>query len=459
MTNFINPLNDPERYPLNDVGIGNAFADSFKEELRFVPEESSWYYYRVNRWRKDHAGLYARECAKKYLDYLRNIAAETENIDLSKMVAELSKNGARKIMLDEAKSVHPVSKSDLDTRKDLFNCLNYTIDLNTGEARPHNPNDFLTKIAPVSHNKDAKCDRWKSFTNEIMCSNTETEKYLQKALGYGITGETNQECLFLLYGPTTRNGKGTLMESITNVMGDYSLNMQPDSLAKRKRYSGSSASPDIARNAGVRLVNINEPAEDMVLDAAIVKQLTGSDTVTARFLYGNSFDYIPQFNIFISTNHLPKVTDDTLFSSGRIRVIPFNQHFEEDGQPKQDRSLKSLFRTDESKSAILNWLLEGLMMYRREGLKAPQSVIDATLAYRQTTDSVDSFVKKVTATNPNAKKRKTSEIYLLYQRWCLEDNLTPVDIKKFVGLLKKMNLVKRDGKLGNVVQGLDINYS
>lgn len=473
MEKFINPLDarkdNPTRYTLDDKGIGNAFADSIKNKLRFVAEEKGWFYYTSVIWKKDHNGLHARELAKDYLDFLRVEAQkvaktleetpptleEEKKILLAFLgvVAELAKNGARKKLLDEAMSVHPLRKSDFDAKLNLLNCQNYTIDLNTGKPIEHNPDDLITKVAPAMFKPDAKYPRWDNFALEIMDNDVETAKYLQKSLGYGTTGETNQECMFVFYGPTTRNGKGTLMESIMNVLGDYSLNMQPDSLAKRKRYNGSTATSDIARNVGVRLVSVNEPAEDMVLDAAIVKQLTGSDTVTTRFLYGNSFDFRPQFKIYMSTNHLPTVTDDTIFSSGRVKVILFNRHFKEG---EQERNLKSLFRTEESKSAILNWLLEGLKMYKDEGLETPESVKTATLSYRNETDTVSLFIKEATNENANAETKKTSDIYKIYVKWCSDSCLTAVKLKSFVGLMRNAGYVKRDGRLGNVVYGLDI---
>ena len=455
-SNSIVPTADSIRYTLDDKGVGNAFADSFKNELRFVREEKNWYYFDGTRWRRDTESLNARERAKKYLEHLCSIAHGSENGDFVRFVAELASSGKRKTMLDEAKSVHPLSISDFDTRGDLLNCLNGTIDLNTCERREHNPSDLITKLAPVTYDENAKCLRWLKFIDEIMCNVEETRAYLQKWYGYGITGETSEECLLIKYGPRTRNGKGTLDESVMNVLGDYALNMQPDSLAKRKRYSGSSPSPDIARNVGVRFVNVNEPAEDMVFDAAILKQLTGSDTVTARFLYGSSFDFVPRFKLFISTNHLPTITDDTLFASRRIWVIPFSRHFNED---EQDKGLKTQFKTETSKSAILNWMLEGLMMYRASGLEAPEAVKKATAAYRQATDTVGSFIENFSIKKAGAKPRKTSEIYLLYKRWCRESSLAYVASQKFVGRLRNMGHVKRDGKIGNVIVDLEINYS
>ena len=465
MVNFINPLDDANRYSLDDKGIGNAYADSIKDELRFVSEENIWYYYNGILWKKDYAGIRTREQAKDYLYFLQvtikkiiddgveKLTKEQNDMfcSLRKLVAELTTSGKRKIMIDEAKSVHALNKSAFDTNKNLLNCSNCTIDLQTGEPREHDPNDFITKVASVVYDKNVNCPRWSKFINEIMCNDAELERFLQTAYGYGITGETSEECMFIEYGPSTRNGKGTLKESVMNVLGDYALNMQPNSLAKRGRQNGSSPTPDIARNVGVRFINVNEPAEDMVLDAAIVKQLTGSDTVTARLLYANSIDFIPQFKLYMSTNHLPTTTDDTLFTSGRINVIPFNRHFSEN---EQDHGLKSLFRTEESKSAILNWLLDGLMLYRNEGLKVPNAVQNATLAYRKTIDTVCLFIKSVAEKDEKAEEKKTAEVYLLYREWCADNKLTPVPAQGFVGSLRGMGHVKRTGTDGNVVHGL-----
>ena len=468
---FINPLespdgSSPDRYSLDDKGIGNALADSVKGVLRYVADAKSWFYYTGVIWRKDHNGLRARELAKDYHGFLKTVAKEiklkpkamrsNEEYNFLEIVEDLSKNGVRKKMLDEAMSVHPLNRSDFDVKMNLLNCLNCTINLDNGNPHEHNPEDFITKVAQVHYDKTVKFPRWDKFISEIMCEEVELERYLKKSYGYGITGETKEECMFMEHGPSTRNGKGTLKESTMNVLGDYALNMQPDSLAKRKRNGGSGATPDIARNAGVRFVNVNEPDEDMVLDAALIKQLTGSDTITARFLYGNNFDFIPQFKIYVSTNHLPTTTDDTLFSSGRIKVIPFNRHFKES---EQDRTLKSLFRTDECKSAILNWLLEGLKMYKDEGLIPPASVQIATSAYRRTTDTVVLFIEDATQKNASAKEIKTSEVYPLYKEWCAVKKLTPVTAQRFVGNLRNMGYVKRNAKDGHVVRGLDLNYN
>ena len=214
---------------------------------------------------------------------------------------------------------------------------------------------------------------WERTIRNVMQGDQDLSCYLQKALGYGLTGDTSEECFFLLYGPTTRNGKGTVMETYMKMLGEYGKAARPETIALRQNYNASGPSEDIAKLAGARAVNISEPDKQMVLSAALVKTLTGNDTMSARFLNENSFEFKPQFKLLINTNHLPKANDVTIFSSSRVKVLPFNRHFE----PKeQDKTLKK--RLEKELSGVLNWCLEGLWLMRETGFEPPQSVLNAT---------------------------------------------------------------------------------
>ncbi len=174
-------------------------------------------------------------------------------------------------------------------------------------------------------------------------------RFLQKALGYSVSGDTRFECMFFLYGETTRNGKGTLMESILRVIGDYGRAVRPETIALKHSVNSQNPSEDIARLAGIRLANISESSRGLLLNAAQVKSMTGNDTLNDRFLHENSFDFQPQFKLYVNTNYLPVITDTTLFTSGRVLIIPFDRHFEE---YEQDKGLKAEFRKPEVQSAI-----------------------------------------------------------------------------------------------------------
>lgn len=191
------------------------------------------------------------------------------------------------------------------------------------------------------------------------------------------------ECLFILYGATSRNGKGTMMETFLRIMGDYGRNADPSLLAMKFNAQSNGPTEEVARLAGSRFVNISEPEKKLTMDAAFTKRMTGNDSITARFLHENSFEFRPNFKIFINTNHLPNITDLTLFDSGRIKIIPFNRHFEEE---EQDKGLKAFFAGEENMSGIFNWLLEGHRLFEREGLNMPKSVLEATDAYHKESD-------------------------------------------------------------------------
>lgn len=383
---FADPYENQVRYSFDERGLSYLYADSLKMSLRYVCDIGKPFHYGAGKWQEDVGYVFSRKYAKDFVSFLKDKVSDQEK---KKCVDMLLNRSKRETIIKDAQDVHPVTMRNFDANPHLLNCLNGTYDLETDQFRNHQPLDFLSKQANVNYVPGAKNERWTKFINEIMCGDTDLAHYLQKILGYCLSGATSEECLFIAYGPTTRNGKGTLMESIGNVLGDYARTMQPASLAQRKA-SGSGHSADIARLAGIRFVNASELPSDMKLDAAIVKQITGGDTVTTRLLYQNFFEYKPQFKVFINTNHLPEIEDDTLFSSGRLRLIPFDRHFDE---AEQDHSLKHEFRKDEGKSAILNWLLEGYALYMKEGLIPPKRAEDLLLEYCKNNDRVGLYIK------------------------------------------------------------------
>ena len=184
--------------------------------------------------------------------------------------------------------------------------------------KEHSPDDFLTKISPVDYDPNAKSERFDRFIDEVMSADKDKVLFLQKALGYGICGDTRYECMFFLYGETTRNGKGTLMESVLKVLGDYGKAVRPETIAQKHNVNSQAPSEDIARLAGIRFANIAEPSRGLMLNAAQIKNMTGNDTLNARFLNENSFDFESQFKLYINTNYFPVISDMTIIAGYRI---------------------------------------------------------------------------------------------------------------------------------------------
>lgn len=428
-----------ETYPHNDIGTSRLFADFYKGILRFVPERKSWYFYDGIRWRRDINDSFAKERCKELVDALLEYSYDFKNEEYKKYCRRLQTKNARANILYDAQSVYPMSAGKLDSNKYLFNCQNGTLDLKNNIFRKHDPNDWITKLAPVKFNPNAVDERFSTFINEIMSGDKEKAKFLQKVLGYALSGETQFECMFILYGATTRNGKGTLMESTLNIVGDYGKAVRPETLAEKSHTNSSGPSEDIARLAGVRFANISEPSKSLIINAAQVKTMTGNDTINARFLRENSFDFKPQFKVYINSNYLPVVNDTTVFSSNRIYVIPFDKHF---SVKEQDRNLKVQFATENSKSAILNWLINGYVLLQKEGLQPPQSVLDATNEYAESSNKIKQFVEECLTYSIGAKTR-TSEIYCKYKEWCSVNGMFPESIRSFNQSLRTIGKVER----------------
>ncbi len=317
--------------------------------------------------------------------------------------------------------------------------------------QPHSSADYITKLSNVEYDETASCERWETFIREIMQGDMETARFLQKAFGYCLSGRTDYECFFILYGSTTRNGKSTACETIAYLLGDYARTVQPETLARRRYADGSVPSPDIARLKGARFVNMPEPERGLNLNASLIKQLTGGDTYTGRFLHENPVEFTPEFKIFINTNHLPCVSDDSVFSSGRVKLIPFERHF---SPAEQDTELKTLFRQKTFVSGIFNWLAEGYRLLLAEGLEAPERVTLATKDYRTESDVLGEFLLE-TVMEAEGNRLKTADLYRRYAEWARDNGYCLMNNKNFVGDLRKRYEVGRDGRLGNVVSGID----
>lgn len=434
---------DNKRYRSGDIGYGRLFADMFKNIARYVPERKKWFVYDGKRWVPDIANLSVMELGKDLADALLLYTSTIKDEELRTSFLKQSKywqqRRFRETYIKEAQSVYPVSIEKFDSNIYLFNCNNVTYDLKTGIPKEHSPNDFITKISPVDYNPDIKSERFDRFIDEVMSDDKEKGLFLQKALGYGICGDTRYECMFFLYGETTRNGKGTLMESILNVLGDYGKAVRPETIAQKHSVNSQAPSEDIARLAGIRFANIAEPSRGLVLNSAQVKNMTGNDTLNARFLNENSFDFKPQFKLYINTNYLSVISDMTLFSSNRVIIIPFDRHFE---PWEQDKTLKEEFAKPQTQSAILNWLILGYRNLHKEGFKQPASVVAAIRNYQHESDKLAQFADERLVADITAEV-KTAAVYEEYRRWCSDNGCYCENNRNFLHELRKFGRVER----------------
>ncbi len=416
----LQPEKNPQ-YPWTELGAGRLFADIYKNVVRYVPERKKWFYYDGRVWKPDEGELctmdYCMELANQLLYYCVTISDERTRKEYIDFCKRWQGRRMRETILKDARVANKIEIMGFDNDPYIFNCQNGTLHLDTMQFTEHRPEDMLTKLSEVVYDPNARCERFEKFVDEIMCGDQETAAFLQKVLGYGLCGDTRHECFYIFYGAKTRNGKGTLCESVLKVMGDYGCTAKPETIGVKQNNSSHLPSEDVARLAGVRFVNISEPGRGLMLDAALVKSMTGNDTLNARFLHENSFDFKPQFKIYMNTNYRPAINDLTLFSSGRVVIVLFDRHFEES---EQDKNLKALFAKPQSQSAIFNWLIEGCRRMLNEKLVLPERVKAAIAEYHKDSDKIQRFAEEGLLKRDKAEVR-TAQVYQAYKDWC-EDN-------------------------------------
>ena len=389
--------------------------------------------------------------------YATTIEDYKEREEYGKHVMKIGRQQVRKNMIYDARSKYPVKAEQFDQHKELFNCKNGTYNLETGVLQKHNPNDYISKISNVYYDPAAKSTEIQKTMNTILQGNKENIEYIQKIFGMALSGITNEEKLFLLYGATTRNGKSTIVETYLYMIKDYGITMQPETLALSKKDSRT-ANGDIARLKGARFVNAPEPPQNMRFDAALIKQLTGNDMITARKIYQEEMSFIPEFITLINTNHLPIITDETLFTSGRIVVIPFRKHFEEH---EQDKWLKNRLKQRQNISGFFNWCVAGYQKYQKDGLETTESMNQEIESYHMNSDKIAAFISEVLTEDPT-QFVTMKELYPIYEQWCYKYNYQPYGKVKFIDYFRRSGQLKNQAKIKgkkykNVVKGLYIN--
>lgn len=454
-----------KNYSWDDKGMGNLFADVFRDKCRFNSTAKEWYFYNGSVWAIDAGAMHVARMAKDLADalviYCTTIQDEREKTDYLKIAVKYGQLRCRETMIKDARDRHYISQADLDGNLNLFNCQNGTYNLRTGEFGPHNPNDLLSKISNVIYDPLAKAPTFEKFVSDVMQDDASKILYLQKIFGYALTGDTELETCWFLYGSTTRNGKSTLVETIAHMMGGsggYACAMSPQSLAQRQNKDTRQASGDIARLDGCRFLNASEPPKRMLFDVALLKTLLGRDSITARHLYEREFEFVPRFKLVINTNYLPLIQDDTLFSSGRVNVITFDRHFE---PQEQDRGLKDKLKNPAEISGIFNWCIEGLKLYRELGADPPASVLNATAEYRQNSDKTGNFISE--CLKPSEKNCSAGEVYMRYAKWCEENGYGTESKRNFWDELQAKGLFAKSGTIDgvtvhNIVRGHEIIY-
>lgn len=434
---------------LTDLGNARRLVRLHLHELRYVPQWRTWLAWDGRRWRRDATGEVQRR-AKEVVGQLHReawAAGGGRGEEISKWAQKSEAEVRLRAMVEVATTepLIPVEPNQLDADPWLLNVLNGTIDLRTGILREHRPGDLMTKMAPVAYDPAATYDRWDAFLDQVTDGDESMVTFLRRAAGYTLTGLTTEEKLFFCYGPTA-SGKSTFLDALGACLGDYSMTADFETFVAKEHSGG--AKSDVARLAGSRYVRSVEVDEGKRLAEGLVKGLTGGDLITARFLYGNEFEFLPAFKLWLAANDAPRVrhSDEALWR--RILRVPFDHSVPEG---KRDPTLKRDLRsTTVGGPAVLAWAVRGCLEWQQEKLGVPARVVEETAAYRDEQDPLKEFLEDRCIERDGVWCTKDL-LYSAYEQWA---GKRPMSRRKLAELLTHRGFQEDRKRVGGEVKRL-----
>lgn len=425
-------------YSLDECGMAELFAECYRDDVRYCPEHKMWYTYSEGAWRKDVGASLVASRIKEFYQllflYCGEIEDESDRTKFMKFVVKLGDRRLRDRLMRDASDneMLVINAHKFDANPYLINCQNGTYDLQKMEFRPHDWRDMLTMQTNFEYTvREVNCTRWVQFIDEITQNDKDKAEYLQKALGYSMLGLANEDCMFILHGKTTRNGKSTLLSAIHHLLGDYARVSPVSIICKSDRQADAkAANPALASLKGRRFVTMAESNQYGKLDEETIKQLTGGEEISTRNLYEQQTTWLPQFTLWLSCNDLPSVSDKSLFASDRLRVIEFNRHFSPE---EQDKNLKTKFQEKESMQGIFTWLVKGYFLYKHFGLEMPEDMNRVVWAYKRDNDLVLQFLEDRCVKHKQSEKKFTraKSLYDAYKIWSKSNGLFAYSAKRF----------------------------
>ena len=411
--------NEAVMHRLTELGVAERFCDKYRPVVRYNTTTGKWMEYNGKFWAVSEAGIYDRLRA-----LIREIPSEVEESSdaydtYDKFARSLESAKKFSSVLTFCKEFLSVKTTDFDIGNMVFNTPNATFDFKRGKFTNPSSDDMLTKCAGTQYSKDAdSCPIWTSFLSRIFNNDQAMVDYTQRVCGYCLTGSTQEQVFFMLFG-TGANGKSVFIDTLRYILGDYSLQANFATFLSRR---GQTSSNDIASFAGKRLVCATESSESHTLDDALIKSLTGDGTITARFLYKEFFEIVPQCKIMLATNHRPTIKDDSIGMWRRLRLIPFTVTI-----PESERDAHLLSKLRSESPAILNWMIEGLKLWQANGLGVCPAVLDATEDYRDESDNIGAFIEENCIVDGHfGFKEPAATLYKAYAEWATENGDHPI---------------------------------
>lgn len=437
-------------YDMTDTGNAHRLYDKFGKVIRYSYNRKKWYFWTGKAWTLDESGE-VKKMADEICDDIKREAWNIPDEDIQEQMLRFAKKTAsssgKEAMIKECQHLYdiPASPDSFDGYTDFLNCQNGIVNLRNGELIPHDANFMMSKICNSEYDvKKRKPKLWLKFLDDITGGDKELQDYIQKCIGYSISGSNREQCAYFLYG-MGNNGKSTFLDTIADLLGNYAANTQPETIMLQSRLgsSGGGANSDIARLKSARFVTSEEPTEGVRLNEGLLKQLTGGSRITCRFLYGDEFEYTPEFKIWVATNHKPVIRGTDFGIWRRIKLIPFEVNIPKE---KVDKNLKYKLRHEFPQ--ILAWAVEGCIKWQNEGITEPDCVRNATSDYKQEMDLIAGFVEQCVIIDYDSEEKiMASDLFTVYSKWAKQNNEWEMSSKKFfMEIAKKVPDRSRNSK-------------
>lgn len=429
------PANAPADL-FSDMRMAAAFAQRYQEIIRYWPEAGKFLFFDGRRWTTDLPGG-AFPFIREQIEHLYKTAIQCQDYEqrtaMMKAIFKLESHQRQETILSAVK-VRPeliVTTADLDQHPMLMTCNNGTLDLATGTLRPSRAEDLLTRMTPIEYRPFNDCPVFEKFLDRILDGNQEVISFLQRFIGYCLTGMTTEQVLLFLYG-TGSNGKTVLANVIGALIGDYGSTAESDLLMAQENRGSTN---DVAKLRGSRLVKVSEFDDGEKLAEARIKTLTGGDPVTCRFLFREFFTYTPTYKILLIGNHKPKVrgTDHGIWR--RLLLLNFNVTIQEG---EKDPHLPSKLLAE--LPGILSWAVQGCLEWQQQGLAAPAEVRAATTDYRKSEDTFEQWIDECCTRSADQVAGATELLhsFIEYSKW------KATSTNKFARMLKEADSPVKD---------------
>ena len=413
-------------FNLTDLGNAERLVQRYGQNIRYSEERKRWLIWNGRVWEWDYGAKVMSLAKETARNILREAADEKDDEQRKALIkhamrSESDRRLTAMVSLAQSEPGIPVKGNELNTNPWLFNCLNGTVDLRTGELLPHNREDLITIISPMIYDPNAPCELWIRFLDRVTGNNAELAQYLQRAVGYSLTGDMRAQVLFFLYG-LGNNGKSTFITTIRKVIAGYGATAPVDMfLAKDKTARGPKE--ELANLQGKRFVAASEVEVGRRLAVVVIKEMTGGEAIRADRKYEHEVEFQPTHKLWISGNHKPVIADTSLAIWRRIKLVPFTITIP-DNEIDEDLPLK----LEAELRGILAWAVEGCLAWQREGLKEPRAVTAATLTYRDEEDILAEFIQDRCVLKATATVSK-ADLYENYKQWCENTGCQPVSQK------------------------------